>query len=172
MINLVKVRCSRKQDAAQIALVLIAVGISCQIVEREGGAELYVAAHQAEEAYQQLAAYEQENPPETKPVTKTRPTLYGLGAAPVYCMVLLFFFGADRRHSWSIAWSAAGAAQAGLIQDGAWWRTITALTLHVDHGHLLANLAAGVVFSMLVAQILSLGLAWLTILLAGDLEMS
>src|SRR5689334_15920351 len=140
MINLVKVRRSRKRDAAQLALVLIAVGISCQIVEHEGNAELYVAAHQAEEAYQQLAAYEQENRPETELAAKARPRLYGLGAALLYCMVLLFFFGADRRHSWSIDWSAVGAAQAGLIQDGAWWRTITALTLHVDHGHLLANL--------------------------------
>jgi membrane associated rhomboid family serine protease len=168
MTNLVQVCCSRKEDAGQLALVLLAVGIDCRLVEGEGTA-LYVAAHQAEEARQQLAAYEQENPPEAAFADQARPALHGLGAALLYCMVLLFFFGADRRHTWSIDWSASGAAQAGLIQGGAWWRTITALTLHVDHGHLLANLTAGVVFSMLVAQVLGSGLAWLAILLAGAL---
>jgi rhomboid protease GluP len=64
---------------------------------------------------------------------------------------------------------AVGSAQADLIRDGAWWRTVTALTLHVDHGHLLGNLVAGVVFGLLVAQLLGSGLAWLAILLAGAL---
>ena len=169
MTNLVKIRCSRKEDAGQLALVLLAVGIDCRVVEGEGGMELYVAAHQAEQARQQLDAYEWENPPEAALADQARPALHGLGAALVYCMVLLFFFGADRRHSWSIDWSASGAAQAGLIQGGAWWRAITALTLHVDQSHLLANLIAGVAFSMLVAQVLGSGLAWLAILLAGAL---
>jgi rhomboid protease GluP len=169
MTNLVQVRCSRKEEASQLVLVLLAVGIDCRVAEEEGGVALYVAAHQAEQARQQLDAYEKENPPEPASAAEARPALYGLGAALMYGMVLLFFFGADRRHSWSIDWSASGAAQAGLIQGGAWWRTITALTLHVDHSHLLANLLAGVVFSMLVAQVLGAGLAWLAILVAGAL---
>jgi membrane associated rhomboid family serine protease len=86
-----------------------------------------------------------------------------------YVLVLLFFFGADRRGAWSIDWSAAGVAQAGLIGDGAWWRTLTALTLHADHGHLLGNLAAGSAFGSLAARLLGPGLAWLALLLAGAL---
>lgn len=169
MANLVKVRCSRREDASQLALVLLAVGIDCRLVEEDGGTALYVAAPQAQEARQQLEAYEQENRPETALAAETRPALHGVGATLVYGMVLLFFFGADQRHSWSIDWSASGAAQAGLIQDGAWWRAITALTLHVDHGHLLTNLIAGMAFSLPVAQVLGAGLAWLAILLAGGL---
>jgi rhomboid protease GluP len=169
MANLVKVRCSRKEDASQLALVLLAVGIDCRLIEEDGGTALYVAAHQAQEARQQLDAYEQENRPETALAAETRPALHGLGAVLVYGMVLLFFFGADQRHSWSIDWSVSGAAQAGLIQDGAWWRTITALTLHIDHSHLLTNLIAGMAFSLPVAQVLGAGLAWLAILLAGAL---
>ena len=84
-------------------------------------------------------------------------------------MVLLFFFGAQRRGLWSLDWLGAGAAQAGLIQAGQWWRTITALTLHVDHGHLLGNLLAGVVIGTVTAQLLGQGLAWLAILLAGSI---
>jgi membrane associated rhomboid family serine protease len=86
-----------------------------------------------------------------------------------YALVLLFFFGAERRDAWSIDWLAVGAAQADLIRDGAWWRTLTALTLHVDHSHLLGNLVAGVAIGTLAAQLLGQGLAWLAILLAGAL---
>jgi rhomboid protease GluP len=169
MTNLVEVRFSRKEEVGQLALVLLAVGIDCRMVEGNGGVALFVAADQAEQARQQLDAYERENPPEPASAHQARPGWHGLGATLAYCMVLLFFFGADRRRSWSIDWSATGTAQAGLIQDGAWWRTITALTLHVDHSHLFANLIAGVGFSMLVAQVLGSGLAWLAILLAGAL---
>jgi membrane associated rhomboid family serine protease len=51
--------------------------------------------------------------------------------------------------------------------DGEWWRTITALSLHVELGHMMGNLAFGVVISLLVAALLGSGLAWLAILLAG-----
>ncbi|WP_222184186.1 rhomboid family intramembrane serine protease [Geminicoccus harenae] len=170
MTDLVQVRFARKADARQLALVLLAVGIDCRLVEGDGGVALCVAAHQAEQARQELDAYERENPPEEPaPAHPARPALHGLGAALAYCMVLLFFFGADRRLSWSVDWSAVGAAQAGLIQGGAWWRTVTALTLHADDSHLFANLIAGLGFGMLLAQVLGSGLAWLAILLAGAL---
>jgi membrane associated rhomboid family serine protease len=74
-----------------------------------------------------------------------------------------------RRHALSVDWAAIGAAQAGLIRDGAWWRTFTALSLNADLLHLMSNLASGVIFGIFVAQILGSGLAWLTILLAGAL---
>jgi membrane associated rhomboid family serine protease len=95
--------------------------------------------------------------------------LHWLEGALVYGAVLLFFFAAARRHLWSVDWVAAGAAQAGLIQGGAWWRAITALCLHVDLDHLLSNLAFGAVAGALVAQLLGTGLGWLVILLAGTL---
>ena len=38
----------------------------------------------------------------------------------------------------------------GPIQDGAWWRTITALCLHLELDHLLSNLAFGAVAGVLV----------------------
>jgi rhomboid protease GluP len=81
----------------------------------------------------------------------------------------VFFVGVDRRHALAIDWFAIGAAQAGLILEGAWWRTITALSLHADLLHLMSNLASGVVFGLFVAQLLGSGLAWLAILLAGAL---
>ena len=55
------------------------------------------------------------------------------------------------------------------MRAGEWWRAVTALTLHLDHGHLIGNLLAGMAIGTLAAQLLGPGLAWLAILLAGTL---
>lgn len=161
-------RARRRRDAEQLALVLAAAGIACGLAADGAGIALYVAADDAPRAFDELEAFEREAaqapPPAAGPVAGHG----GLGAALVFGAVLLFFFGLQQR-DWRTDWSALGAAQAGLIQGGDWWRTITALTLHVDHGHLLGNLAAGLVFGLLVAQLLGAGLGWLAILLTGAL---
>lgn len=161
-------RAQRRRDAEQLALVLAAAGIACGLATDSGGIALYVNAADAPRAFDELEAYERESA--LVPPAAPAPAVDhgGLGAAIVFGAVLLFFFGLQQR-DWRTDWSALGAAQAGLIQDGAWWRTVTALTLHVDHSHLLGNLAAGLVFGLLVAQLLGAGLAWLAILLTGAL---
>jgi rhomboid protease GluP len=170
MDELVELRRTRRQrDAEQLALVMAAAGIGCDLVAGRGGIGLYVAAFDAARASDELNAYERENAAVPSPPPTPGAGRDGLGAALAFGAVLMLFFGAQQRDSLGFDWSALGAAQAGLIQGGAWWRTITALTLHVDHGHLLGNLAAGLVFGMLVAQLLGAGLAWLAILLTGAL---
>ena len=84
----------------------------------------------------------------------------------VYCVVLVVFFQASQRGVFSQDWFAAGAAQAGLIADGQWWRVFTALGLHVDIAHLFSNLALGSLLGVFLSQLLGPGLAWLAILLA------
>lgn len=44
---------------------------------------------------------------------------------------------------------------------------MTALGLHADPGHLISNFAFGSLLSLLLAQLLGAGLAWLVILLGG-----
>lgn len=159
-------RSPRRRDAEQLALVLAAVGIDSRLVVHGNGAGLWVATSVAMLAEQQLAAYEDENrPAPPAPPARRR----GAAATALFAILLLFFFGAQRRASFGIDWAAAGAVQAGLVQTEEWWRTITALTLHVDHAHLVGNLAAGLVFGALAAELLGAGLAWLAILLAGGL---
>lgn len=161
-------RTQRRRDAEQLALVLAAAGIACGLAADSGGIALYVDAADAPRAFDELDAYERESavPPPAAPAPRI--DRGGLGAAIVFAAVLLFFFGLQQR-DWRTDWSALGAAQAGLIQGGAWWRTVTALTLHVDHAHLIGNLAAGLVFGLLVAQLLGAGLAWFAIVLTGAL---
>jgi rhomboid protease GluP len=170
MTDLVEVgRSKTLADATQQVLVLAAVGIECHLMRTDRGVGLYVASTDVEQAVQELACYERENPPSGQQPLPARPARHAVDAALAYCAVLLFFFGAERRHALSVDWAAIGAAQAGLIRDGAWWRTFTALSLHADPLHLMSNLASGVIFGIFVAQILGSGVAWLTILLAGTL---
>jgi rhomboid protease GluP len=165
--ELVEVSRSRSRaDAEQQALVLAAVGIDSRLVVADGAVTIFVSPLVAARARRELSAYARENAPRRS----LRPTVAALRwveGALAYTAVLLFFFAAARRDALSIDWVAAGAAQAGLIQDGAWWRTITALCLHLDLDHLMSNLAFGAVAGVLVAQLLGTGFGWLVILLAG-----
>lgn len=159
-------RAQRRRDAEQLALVLAAAGIACGLTADRAGIAVYVHAADAPRAFDELEAYERESAlvPPASPTTASDHG--GIWAALAFGAILLFFFGLQQR-DWRTDWTALGAAQAGLIQAGAWWRTVTALTLHVDHSHLLGNLAAGLVFGLLVAQQLGAGLGWLAILLTG-----
>lgn len=61
-----------------------------------------------------------------------------------------------------------GAIDAARVQAGEWWRAWTALTLHVDAGHLVANLGAGIWFGYLASRLMGPGNAWLlTVVGAG-----
>ena len=87
----------------------------------------------------------------------------------LYVIALIVFFLAHHMNALSIDWLAMGSSQAGLVAEGAWWRTITSLALHAEFGHLLGNLVFGVIVGHFVAQCFGSGLAWLLILLAGGL---
>ncbi len=145
----------------------MAVGIESMVMPADGGMTLLVATDDAERAGAHLRAYDEENA--SSPEPPLGPALAGLDAAIAYCALMLFFFAVDQRHAFGIDWSAIGAANAGEIREGAWWRTITALCLHVGLLHLLGNIAFGVLFGLLAAPVLGSGLAWLATLLAGGL---
>jgi membrane associated rhomboid family serine protease len=165
-----EVRRSRSwREAEQWALVLAAMEIGCRLAAAPGGVVLLVPAEDADEARWHLAAYERENAPRRRVAARSSAMGEGWPAAAVAALILLLFFGAERRQLWSLDWLAAGAAQGGLAGHWEMWRAVTALTLHVDHGHLLGNILAGLVFGTLAAQLLGQGLAWLAILLAGTL---
>ena len=67
-------------------------------------------------------------------------------------------------------WMERGEADsARIIFEGHWWRTATALTLHGDLSHFLANLATGLLFAAFVQPQLGSGLAWFGIVLSGML---
>ena len=160
-------RLTARADAEQHALVLAAVGIGCRLVARDGAVVLFVAPSDAARARQELACYAREDQHRSRPSPPMRALVDGFDGALAYCAVLLFLHGASRRQLFSQDWWSAGAAQAGLIVDGEWWRTFTALGLHADLGHLASNLVFGSLLGLLLAQLLGAGLAWLAILIDG-----
>ena len=160
-------RCPNRRQAEQYALVLTAMGIQSLIVPEAKFMTLHVAHEDAARANDELAAYDRENgdrPPERDWL---RPALPRVEVAMVCWVVLLFFFAAGRHEAFSFDWLGEGAAQAGLMLKGEWWRAVTALCLHTSGAHLLGNLVFGTVFLMLLSQVTGAGVAALTMIAAG-----
>ncbi len=160
-------RCTKRRDAEQYALVLSAMGIASSIVLEGRFAFLYVADRNSMKANEELMAYDNENRTKRPIRRRLRSALPRFEVVLAYWAILLFFFAAARNKALSISWLEAGAAQSGSMLDGEWWRAITALCLHADPAHLLANLAFGAVFLLLLAQVTGVGLAWLSMIVAG-----
>jgi len=151
------------------ALVLQAVGLAATVVATDDGRHyaLIVGADDAARARGELARFVRENrgwPPRTVPFT---PVTMGVGAALVYAALLAIAFMAEQQGSYGVHWRAVGAADAALMRDGAWWRAVTALTLHADIVHLGGNMLFGAVFGVILAQSAGAGAAWLTFVIAG-----
>ncbi|MDQ8182163.1 rhomboid family intramembrane serine protease [Pelagicoccus sp. SDUM812005] len=59
-------------------------------------------------------------------------------------------------------------SSAGLLQ-GEWWRTVTAVTMHADLGHLAGNMLGLSIFAYLACRYMGGGLAWTLVLLSASL---
>ena len=162
-------RCATRQQAEQYALVLTAMGMRCMVRPEAGAVSVLVDPENMLRADFELTAYETENHKPSNPAkTKTLKLqkVYWEGIF-TYWAVLLFFFVATPRKLFSINWLAEGSARGGLILDGEWWRTITAMTLHIDSPHLISNLVFGTFIFYALCHVAGSGVTWLAILLTG-----
>jgi membrane associated rhomboid family serine protease len=155
-------------EANQYALVLVAAGISCQLVRRPTEITLLVGAGDAAYALAELAAYDREQRIPAPGARRVLAPLHG-GVSGVLGAVLglVYVASAAGQHALGYDWLMAGKAIAGAIAGGEWWRAVTALSLHADFGHLLANLIAGSILAIFLSQILGSGVTWLAILSSG-----
>jgi membrane associated rhomboid family serine protease len=134
--------------------------------------EIYVPVEFARRARRELDLYEKANrrwPPRLprflNPVDATyRNAGFISFWATAVLSVLYFYTGGYDKAEPDLA---RGAADAARIVDGEWWRAITALTLHADVPHLLANSACLWWFGASLGRSVGCGLGWLVILLAG-----
>jgi membrane associated rhomboid family serine protease len=149
--------------AAEWALVLEAVGIAHEQRSAAGGEQIWVPADRLEAASRELSRYLRENraPPEARLTwPRHRHSLAGIAA---YAAVLVAVTIAALERVGSVNWVNRGVLDAGFAARGEWWRPVTALTLHADLGHLLANLAFGAIFAYPAGQLFGPGIAWLLI---------
>jgi len=152
--------------ANELALVLIARDIPHQRHAGATGLELWVPVDHAPAAAAELAQYRRENARRvgTRPLDLVG---YGLPGVTAYLVVLLTVFVAARESLFGLDWYGAGTLQARAVSAGELWRTVTALTLHVELAHLGGNLAFGAFFGWFVGRYLGPGVGWLTVLMAA-----
>jgi membrane associated rhomboid family serine protease len=158
-------RSAYRASCADRALVLTAVGISARIEFEAGMYVLVVDDADAPVALEQLQRYESEN--RAASPAPARPPARTFGNAWVGCalyVLVLVGVGIAVSHGFGrLDAFDTGELDAGRIQAGQWWRAWTALTLHLDIAHIVANLGAGVWFGYLAARQIGSGTAWFLI---------
>lgn len=164
----VATRLSRSQ-ARLMALALAAKDIPYRVLRSARGFRVLVPEHHAPAAQTEIAAMRSEldQPPMEPPPPRS-------GTNTVFLPLLAEgIFGLVTTHVLPLTtiprsvWIDIGSAKAHAIQDGELWRAVTALTLHADGAHLIANLAAGALFVVMAARRFGAGLTWLAITLAA-----
>ena len=157
-----------KKALREAALVLQAAGIHHAIEVGGDGARILVTSLDGDRARHELSDYSQENahwPPAKSPTPKLLSN--GVAGSVVFAALISVMFWMETRQGYGLDWLGTGRMEAGAVRQGEWWRTVTALTLHVDLSHLVSNLVFGALFAALCAQTLGTGITWLGTLLAG-----
>ncbi len=149
------------------ALVLAADGLAPSVRRGPEGFALSVPADQAERAADVLSIYERENRERAaRRAWEPAPTGSAAAGLAVCAALLVFFFVTGPRDA-SVSWFARGSADAARILHGEAWRAVTALTLHADVAHALANALVGAVFFGALCGALGGGVGCALALLAG-----
>ncbi|HEY4210975.1 MAG TPA: rhomboid family intramembrane serine protease [Steroidobacteraceae bacterium] len=150
--------------------MLFAVAIPSAIARGDRAYVLLVESHDVAAALDHLRRYEVERLTRRRPLPPA-PKLYtdAWTGSLVYVIVILTVAlvianGVGRLDAFDL-----GELHAGSVQAGQWWRVWTALTLHVDAGHLSANAAAGAWFGYLASRLMGAGRAWLLVVLGAGL---
>ena len=155
-----------RAECDERAFILAAVGIESFVDFDDGMYRLSVDDAQRRVAVHHLQAWDAERRAlHARPVVEYRPRLHG--GAWLGCLgYIITLLGVAVTISMSPAPATAfarGTLDGAAVQSGQWWRAWTALTLHWDAAHLVANLGAGVWFGYLAGRQIGTGTAWLLI---------
>lgn len=151
------------------ALVLSSQGIPHDVARGERELFLVVPAAHARRAREQLVRYEEERRRFRPRVQHPELVTDGIRGALAYAFAVTFVFALQSTRAFDLDWKGRGLSDSAELGGGAWWRAMTSLTLHADVQHLLGNIVFGVLFGVLVAQLLGSGVGWLAVLLSGFL---
>jgi membrane associated rhomboid family serine protease len=158
------------RDCDEAALVLTARNIAARVDHVDGKWRVYVARQQSAAARAELEQYDREA---RRARARPRPAVVevsdGWSGVIVYVMLLLTVAVLVRQDAFGFDWLGAGTLDAARVRDGEWWRSVTALMVHLDLDHLLGNVFFGSFFGHFVARYLGEGIGWAAILGAGAL---
>ena len=161
---------SYRGEATELRFVLESLGVRSKIQQFRGGWLLLVCSDDVSRAAEEIASYQSESAEQNTERPVVIPTYDGaLFGVSVYAGVLMLIAVFMGRSVLGFDWSVAGQMQAGLVMEGQWWRTVTALTLHFDPGHIGSNLVFGCVFGLMAGRVLGGGVAWFVIVFSGAL---
>jgi membrane associated rhomboid family serine protease len=163
-------RSGRIGDCNERAFMLFAVGIASAIARHGGEFVLLVDELDEPAALDHLRHYEIERlnrPVPSPPPPRLHPRAWA--GSIVYAVTLTGVSSALSSGIGRLDAFDLGELDAQLVQAGQWWRVWTALTLHLDGPHLVANTIAGVWFGYLVSRLLGAGSSWLLIVLGAGL---
>src|SRR4051794_3315791 len=163
-------RSPRLSECNERAFMLYAVGIASAIARDGREYLLLVDVDDTPAAGEHLHLYEQERlvtPPPPPPSPRLHP--HALKGSLGYALVLFFVAFAVANGLWRLDAFNVGELNAGLVQQGQWWRVFTALTLHIDTLHLVSNTVFGMWFGYLASRLIGVGNAWLLVVLGAGL---
>jgi membrane associated rhomboid family serine protease len=155
----------KAERAHTYSLVLASARIGHAVhYERGSGYRIHVPGDQRHAALNAITLYWRENPIDGGSPEKTGPhTFSAFLAAMIPAAAYLAVASApDRR-----AFIDAFGADAGRIMNGELFRCFTALLLHADSAHLMANMAGTLLFGTYAAMLYGWGIGWLLIVLTG-----
>ena len=166
-----------RNTADELALLLASQRIDVRLRAAGRGYSLEVSALDVEAAHALVRGYVEERAEDrAEDERQTRIARLSKPAAPPSPVGLAVGFALIGVHQYTGGWSdesalfAVGNADAfRIVEQHELWRCVTALSLHSDWGHVLANALSGTLFIGFVGRSLGPGLGLLLVLLAGAL---
>jgi len=156
-----------RADCDERALVLAAVGVSSEVASRGDSFALLVTDDAVDIATAHLNDYDEETLSRRREPSPPSPHPDAWLGSAAYAAVLVGVAHCASADVLGFNWFSSGELVGGLLRSGELWRVVTALTLHADFTHLIANLAFGMLFGFLAGQLLGPGIAWASIVAAG-----
>lgn len=157
-------------EADEYALVILAMGLECLILDTAGGGrrfEILADRAHADSIRMEFSAYGREKSEQA--CKEPDPPVFhgGLELAFLWLLALLIVFHFQCRDP-EVTNRFSNSALA-LFDQREWWRPLTALFLHADPAHLLGNALYGFVFFPFVAHSVGAWTGWVLILGSGTL---
>ena len=152
---------------AEFGLVLDAKGVPYERGQLGDAWALWVSPGAADMAREELQRYAAERSERREPRPLFIPFPGSPYGAAVYAFVLILVAYCAGIDLFGVNWLEVGSLDSRIGGAGEWWRSLTALTLHLDQEHLMGNLLFGVGIGVLAGRVFGPGVAWLSVVLAG-----